>query len=397
MLQLKVFYNLSAGDRCEVIMVEDETITDYESLLNFIRGRIESLCFIPDNELRAQYEDDEGTYVNLREESFTDALRCAKPIATFRRLKLRLTWQPKSTPELVFAKRREVRPNSGEFESKHTDNGDLSSSASAKKQLTYQTSDNRPAKENQKDQQTSSPPCKQLRPSVTSTVTSHAASALANSYQSPLELLIEDKEKELTVAKKKRDELQDEYESIATKFSKHLDVDYSKPSCTCCHRREGHNRTNCPFKGFPCKSAEFCGDINKHKDEKDVLTSAWNKLQAANNTLDKHMDNLSSKKALKAQVTHSFSQLIRLRLINECKQRYINSLGIENWRQINIDLKKLEAHFKGKVPATNVSLLESLREYDRKLQTAPTASSQGNPVRNLWELKGLNWPSAEKH
>ena len=69
-----------------------------------------------------------------------------------------------------------------------------------------------------------------------------------------------------------RDILKQEYEIIATKFAKHVGVDYSKPACTSCHRREGHNRANCPFKGFPCKSAEFCGDLNKHKDEKDTVT-----------------------------------------------------------------------------------------------------------------------------
>ena len=110
------------------------------------------------------------------------------------------------------------------------------------------------------------------------------------------------------------------------------------------------------------------------------------------------MENLSSKRALKAQITQSFSKSLRTRLINECKERYINSLGGENWRQINMDLKKLEAHFKGKVPPISVNLIESLQDYETKLQTTPqTARNPENPVRNLWELKGLKWPEAENH
>ena len=32
-----------------------------------------------------------------------------------------------------------------------------------------------------------------------------------------------------------------------------------------------------------------------------------------------------------------------------------------------MDLKKLEAHFKGKIPSADVSLLEALTEYNRKI------------------------------
>ena len=53
---------------------------------------------------------------------------------------------------------------------------------------------------------------------------------------------------------------------------------------------------------------------------------------------------------------------MRSRLINECKPRYLSSQGFQNWRQVNMDLKKLEAHFKGKIPSADVSLLEALTE-----------------------------------
>ena len=405
MLQLKVFYNLlSEGEKCEVIMVSEDTISCCDELMTVIRQNIESLCFIPDTELRVQYEDDEGTYVNLKEESFPDALRCAKPIATFRRLKLRLNWQPRSTPELVFAKRLETRSkNSEEFQSNETNSvvkGSSSSTTStaAKKQLTYTstTTDNKPP--DSIDQKATSPARKQSGLSAATPTTAAENETLANTYKSPLDLLIQDQEKVLSQSIVERDILKQEYEIIATKFAKHVGVDYSKPACTSCHRREGHNRANCPFKGFPCKSAEFCGDLNKHKDEKDTVTLAWNRLQASNKALEKQMENLSSKRALKAQITQSFSQSLRTRLINECKERYINSLGGENWRQINMDLKKLEAHFKGKVPPISVNLIESLQDYEKKLQTTPqTARNPENSVRNLWELKGLKWSEAENH
>lgn len=61
-----------------------------------------------------------------------------------------------------------------------------------------------------------------------------------------------------------------------------------------------------------------------------------------------------------------------------------------------MDLKKLESHFKGKIPSADVSLLEALTEYDNKIslgQLNQKAQYQGNPVRTLWELKGIEWPS----
>ena len=78
-----------------------------------------------------------------------------------------------------------------------------------------------------------------------------------------------------------------EYESLSSKYAKHMGVDYSKPSCTYCHRRERHNRaTQLPLQRIPVQ-IEFCGDLIRHKDEKDIVTSAWYKLKAPNKVLEK--------------------------------------------------------------------------------------------------------------
>lgn len=134
------------------------------------------------------------------------------------------------------------------------------------------------------------------------------------------------------------------------RYGKHAWIDYSNTSSTNCHRRERHNRVNFPYKAHPCQSAEFCGDLSKHKDEKDV-SRAVNELNNAKKGLEKLQNTLSMKIALKNQTSNSFSSLMRSRLINECKRpRYLNTQGFENWHQVNMDLKKLESHFKGKFP-----------------------------------------------
>lgn len=65
-------------------------------------------------------------------------------------------------------------------------------------------------------------------------------------------------------------------------------------------------------------------------------------------------------------------------------------------RQINIDLKRLEAHFKGKIPGKDGSLISALEEHNAKayLARSEVGLCTDNPVRTLWELKELKWPSS---
>lgn len=419
MLQLKVFYNIPQDDRCEVIFTE-QAIETFEDLMLVIRAKIQSLEFIPDAELRVQYTDDENTLITLRaNDSFLDAWRCASnvPGTAFRRLKININWQPKSTPELISAKRQEIREGRysetggesrrklkfGENFSKQSSSFSTNTSQTAKSGSSVfesshcSTHSPIPEAETQRINPLSSPPRKQQRlvtcgPPEQGTLNTGPPSK----FMSPLDLLISDKTKEVTEEKKKVMEKEKEVQELSAKYGKQAGIDYSKPACTNCHRRERHNRLNCPYKAHPCQSAEICGDLNKHKDEKDILSRAVNELNTAKKSLEKLQRGLSTKIALKNQTTNSFSSVMRSRLINECKPRYLSSQGFENWRQVNMDLKKLEAHFKGKIPSADVSLLEALTEYNKKImrlgQLKQKAQYQGNPVRTLWELKGIRNP-----
>ena len=112
MIQLKVFYNISfPEDRCELITAYESEVSSFDDLMQIVWNKLECLQFIPDEELRIQYKDDEDTFVNLRlGDSLHDALRCAQPVSgtTFRRLKIKIQWQPESTPEIISIKRREI-------------------------------------------------------------------------------------------------------------------------------------------------------------------------------------------------------------------------------------------------------------------------------------------------
>ena len=94
------------------------------------------------------------------------------------------------------------------------------------------------------------------------------------------------KQEEVKKERKKVAEKEEEVQRLMARYGKHAWIDYSKPSSTNCHRRERHNRVNLPYKAHPCQSAEFCGDLSKHKDEKDVSRTV-NELNNAKKGLEK--------------------------------------------------------------------------------------------------------------
>ena len=107
----EVYISFPEGDGCEIISTEENEVASFKELMQVLRRKIDCFHFIPNEELRIQYKDDEDTFVNLRvRDSLNDGFRCAQAVSgtTFRRLKLKVQWQPRSTPEMVSCKRREI-------------------------------------------------------------------------------------------------------------------------------------------------------------------------------------------------------------------------------------------------------------------------------------------------
>ena len=115
-----------------------------------------------------------------------------------------------------------------------------------------------------------------------------------------------------------------EVQELSAKYRKQ-GIGYLKHACTNCNRRERHNRLNFPYKAYSCQSAEICGHLKEHKDEKDFLCHAVNELNTAKKSLEKLQRGLSTNIALKNQTRNSFSSVMRSRLISECKPHYLSS------------------------------------------------------------------------
>lgn len=169
-------------------------------------------------------------------------------------------------------------------------------------------------------------------PDVNSTKEIVTLPAHSTDYKLPLYLLIKDKQVKVEIEREKVAKLQGEVERLSAFYSRHPGVDHSKPACTNCHCREGHNRLNCPSKGHAHHSSQFCGDFNKHKDQSGALSSATKRLQCPKKLFQKLETKLSMKLALKHQTVNSFTNVLRTRLISECRARYLTPQAFENWR-----------------------------------------------------------------
>ena len=94
--------------------------------------------------------------------------------------------------------------------------------------------------------------------------------------------------------------------------------------CGFCHYRPQnkndccHNRANCPNEE-KFNSAEICGDLEKHSDEKQIV----NKLKTKTEKLEKKIKFASQEYDLrKGYVKKTIEEGIRERLLSEVPERY---------------------------------------------------------------------------
>ena len=183
------------------------------------------------------------------------------------------------------------------------------------------------------------------------------ATSSSTNYSSPLERYLKDAEIQVSVQTdlvKKAQNAIDEFNSSIP------NIDKRSPSCSLCHRRENHNRVNCPYKPYKCESAFTCGDLEKHKDEKDQLIRLQQGLNTEKQKLKKLELQLKSKKESRTKTVISFNSRMRNRLVESNHAKYLSKDGKEKWRVINMDLSLLDQHFKGKVPDDDIDLQEAL-------------------------------------
>lgn len=168
------------------------------------------------------------------------------------------------------------------------------------------------------------------------------------------------------------------------------------------HLREGHNRLNCPYPSS-CSSAKYCGNLDKHPDEKQVVKDQNNLLSQERKTLKSMKEELENRQRSHVNVAQRYAARVKDVLIQSDPAKYTSEIGgkiIEDWRLINKDSALLERHFKSKIPSPEEARAAIQRFNDSTENTKiplTGKTSVHNPYKQLWESKGISWPKRNEN
>ncbi len=144
-------------------------------------------------------------------------------------------------------------------------------------------------------------------------------------------------------------------------------------------------------------SALFCGNIDKHPDDKQTVKQKTKQLTEERKSLEVMKEELKNREKSSASVAKHCTARVKETLIRSNPEKYlrfVNGIQIEDWRPINQDSKILEKEFKGKIP-TAEEACETIEEFEdqaflKDRETVTGKTSVRNPYKKLWQ--GISWP-----
>ena len=221
-----------------------------------------------------------------------------------------------------------------------------------------------------------------------------SSSASGPTVLSPIESYIAHQKLEIQNQEAKIESLEEELEEYVARRT--LPSTSSLPCCNKCHRKEGHNRLNCPYP-TACTSALFCGNIDKHPDDKQTVKQKTKQLSEERKSLQAMKEELKNREKSSASVAKRYTARVKETLIKSNPEKYLRSVNgnqIEDWRLLNKDSKILEKEFKGNIP-TAEEARETIKEIEDLLdheEPATGKTSVRNPYKKLWQDHGISWP-----
>ena len=200
---------------------EAETNCDYSKLVENIVTNISSLFGVV---FQIQFANDEDEWITLSENmcDVRDLFRCARPVANFRRIKIKIIEGCSPAPQQKEAQER------------HED------------EAAWETP--KPKKAKRLDFE-----------------------SYLTSYKTPIDMDISSKREELETMEIRLASYEEEYERVAYKYSGGSTRKSNKSGKQCgkCHLFQNHRKNCCP--NDTCVSAIMCGDVSKHPDESGEL------------------------------------------------------------------------------------------------------------------------------
>ena len=285
---------------------ESENNCDYSKLVENIVTNISSLFGIV---FQIQFCNDEGEWITLSENicDIRDLFRCARPIANFRRIKLKIIEGCSPAPQ----------HSQKDIEEEHEEEVEYTHSPKRKKPKRLDFED------------------------------------YLSSYKSPIDLDIEAKKEELDTMEIRLISYEEEYERTAFKYSGGSTRQSNKSGKQCgkCHLFQNHRKNNCP--NDTCVSAIMCGDVTKHPEESGELRDVADRKNKLSMDLKKAKQELELKLKVKNKMNSSFEKRLEPILIESNRKKYLadTTFGIRPRQALlNEDLAILERHYKGVYP-----------------------------------------------
>lgn len=397
--QLKIKYDNTIGKFGIVFIDSKEAASlNREVILEKVRSITSRFDDTKEGDINIQYLDDEKNFVNLTDDQscIWDLLRCAVPVpnADFKRINLRIEESNSPLPRSQLSssrkrigERNQLSPSNMPSSSKETKSSSLSRrslhfhtpSSSVSSAMNQKTGTVRPQK--QPDRFTD-------------------AAVRVPIFASPLEKFLETQKLKLTRLQEDERKIVDRIDIFQVK--KNARSSSTGPTCSNCHRQEGHNRLNCPYDA--CDSSFHCGAINKHPDEKSQLKEYEKQRQELKKEIMSLRNEIAAKEAATRSIQQRYVYQVRQQLIESDPQRYLHygndGQRVENWFQLNRDAKKLEVLLKGKLPRPDSDIrgllfqaeLDGPQSQNNSSINKSGKTSVRNPYKKLWQDKGVDWP-----
>ena len=314
-----------------------EAHCDYSKLVENIVTNISSLF---GQVFQIQFLNDESDWITLSENinDIRDMFRCARPVATFRRIKLKIIEGYSPAAQKVEQGSPEESPWPGSRD-------DSLPKPKRAKRLDFEE--------------------------------------YLAAYKTPIDIDISNKKDELATLEERLENYEEEYERTSNKFSGgSTRKTGGGKQCGKCHLFQNHRKNNCP--NDTCVSAVMCGDVQKHPEENGELRDIAERKNKLLLDLKKAKQELELKIKVKEKLNSSFEKRLEPYLIESNRKKYLaeTAYGIRPRQALlNEDIAVLERHYRGVFPKDIKSEKQNFQQIIHRANTIQKKPE--NAVREL--------------
>lgn len=155
------------------------------------------------------------------------------------------------------------------------------------------------------------------------------------------------------------------------------------------------------FQLEECISAQQCGDLSKHAEEKQQMTDANDQVKKIDKDLKSKRADLTSKLAAQESIRMSFDHAIKTPLINSNKDKYLFQTAkgsfVPKTAVLQIDTAILSKHYNNKIPkdvCKQANLFQSIIGNFHSKYELSKSHKTVNPMKHKLEESGIHFPHA---